>query len=48
MKEIYPVFIAENNNEYLVYVPDWEIYTEGKRYGGCYLYGEGCYRFKGD
>ena len=30
MKAIYPVFIAKSNNEYLVYVPDWEIYTEGK------------------
>ncbi|MCM1124390.1 MAG: type II toxin-antitoxin system HicB family antitoxin [Eubacterium sp.] len=30
MKEVYPIFIAPYNNEYLVYVPDWEIYTEGK------------------
>ena len=30
MKEVYPVFIAENNGVFLVYVPDWDIYTEGK------------------
>lgn len=30
MKKAYPVFIAEHNNEYLVYVPDLEIYTEGR------------------
>lgn len=29
MKKAYPVFIAEYNNDYLVYVPDLEIYTEG-------------------
>lgn len=30
MKSAYPVFIAEHNNDYLVFVPDFEIYTEGK------------------
>ena len=30
MKNAYPVFIAEYNTDYLVYVPDLEIYTEGK------------------
>ncbi len=29
MKTVYPVFIAQNNNDYLVFVPDLEIYTEG-------------------
>lgn len=30
MKKVYPVFIAENKQDYLVYVPDMDIYTEGK------------------
>lgn len=30
MKQAYPVFIAENKKEFLVYVPDMDIYTEGK------------------
>ena len=30
MKQVYPVFIAEHENDYLVYVPDMDIYTEGK------------------
>lgn len=29
-KNIYPTFVAQNNEVFLVYVPDWEIYTEGK------------------
>lgn len=30
MKGVYPVFITQCNDDYLVYVPDFEIYTEGK------------------
>ena len=30
MKGVYPVFIALNKEDYLVYVPDLDIYTEGK------------------
>lgn len=29
MKGVYPVFIAESGKDYLVYVPDMDIYTEG-------------------
>ncbi len=29
MKSVYPVFIAEYKKDFLVYVPDWDIYTEG-------------------
>lgn len=29
MREVYPVFIAEEKGDYLVYVPDFDIYTEG-------------------
>lgn len=29
MKIVYPIFIKENDKEYLVYVPDLSIYTEG-------------------
>lgn len=29
MKIVYPVFIKPNDEEYLVYVPDMDIYTEG-------------------
>lgn len=29
MKNAYPTFIAKSENDYLVYVPDLEIYTEG-------------------
>lgn len=30
MKKVYPTFIAQSGNDFLVYVPDMEIYTEGK------------------
>ena len=30
MKMVYPVFIAEYDGDFLVYVPDMDIYTEGK------------------
>ena len=30
MKGAYPILIKEYGNDYLVYVPDMEIYTEGK------------------
>ena len=29
MKRAYPVFIAECGRDYLVYIPDMNIYTEG-------------------
>ena len=29
MKQVYPTFIAKDNKDYLVYVPDMDIYTEG-------------------
>lgn len=29
MKQAYPTFIASCGADFLVYVPDWEIYTEG-------------------
>ena len=30
MKRAYPTFIAPSGSDYLVYVPDMDIYTEGK------------------
>lgn len=30
MKKVYPTFIARSGEDFLVYVPDLEIYTEGK------------------
>ena len=30
MKQVYPAFIAEYKKDFLVYVPDMDIYTEGK------------------
>lgn len=30
MKQVYPVLIAEYKKDFLVFVPDMEIYTEGK------------------
>lgn len=30
MKLAYPIYIAKNGSDYLVYVPDMDIYTEGK------------------
>lgn len=30
MKQAYPVFIAQEGEDFLVYVPDMDIYTEGK------------------
>ncbi len=30
MKQVYPIFIAEQDADFLVYVPDMDIYTEGK------------------
>lgn len=32
MRIAYPVFIVEDGKDYLVYVPDLEIYTEGKSF----------------
>ncbi len=29
MKNVYPTFIAQNGKDFLVYVPDMDIYTEG-------------------
>lgn len=30
MKKAYPVFIVQHQKDYLVYIPDLDIYTEGK------------------
>jgi len=30
MKQVYPTLITPNGNDFLVYVPDMGIYTEGK------------------
>lgn len=30
MKQVYPTFIAREGNDFLVYVPDMDIHTEGK------------------
>lgn len=30
MKRVYPIFIAKNQDDYLVYVPDMNLYSEGK------------------
>lgn len=30
MKQVYPTFIVKYKNDFLVYVPDMDIYTEGK------------------
>lgn len=30
MTKAYPIFVAEHMGDYLVFVPDFEIYTEGK------------------
>lgn len=32
MKQAYPVFIKESQGDYLVYIPDFESYTEGKSF----------------
>ena len=32
MKEVYPTFIAKEGDCYLVYVPDFDIYTEGESF----------------
>lgn len=32
MKGAYPTFIKQCGKDYLAYVPDWEIYTEGNSY----------------
>mgnify|MGYP003304788383 CR=1 FL=1 len=32
MKRAYPTFIKQLENDFLVYVPDWEIYTEGSSF----------------
>lgn len=32
MKQVYPTFIAEYKGDYLVYVPDMEIYTQGSSF----------------
>ena len=30
MKQVYPAFIVEHQKDFLVYIPDMDIYTEGK------------------
>ena len=30
MKQVYPVIITENANDYVVYIPDFDINTEAK------------------
>ena len=30
MKKVYPIIIKQNGKDFLVFVPDMEIYTEGK------------------
>lgn len=32
MKEVYPTFVARYEESYLVYVPDFDIYTEGNSF----------------
>lgn len=32
MKQVYPTFIAEYDGDYLVYVPDMDIYTQGNSF----------------
>lgn len=32
MKGVYPVFIESSGKDFLVYVPDWDIYTEGNSF----------------
>lgn len=32
MKSVYPIFIAKSGKDFLVYVPDWDIYTEGNSF----------------
>ena len=32
MTEAYPVFIKQHGKDFLVYVPDWDIYTEGRSF----------------
>lgn len=32
MKGVYPTFIAKCDADFLVYVPDWDIYTEGSSF----------------
>lgn len=32
MKQVYPTFIAQNADTFLVYVPDMDIYTEGESF----------------
>lgn len=32
MKQVYPTFIAQNDDAFLVYVPDMDIYTEGSSF----------------
>ena len=32
MKAVYPTFVAKEGEDYLVYVPDFDIYTEGESF----------------
>ncbi len=33
MKGVYPIFIVQNEEDFLVSIPDWDIFTEGKSIG---------------
>ncbi len=32
MENVYPVFILQDGRDYLVYIPDFKVYTEGRSY----------------
>lgn len=32
MENVYPVFILKDGKDYLVYIPDFKVYTEGRSY----------------
>ena len=47
MVEVYPVFIKEQGEDFLVYVPDMGIYTEGKNFADAILMARDAIGLKG-
>lgn len=38
MKAAYPTFIKQDGTDFLVYIPDWELYTEGSSFADAIVF----------
>lgn len=47
MKQVYPTLICKDGKDYLVYVPDFDIYTEGKSFADAIMMARDAIGLKG-